>query len=334
MRLVEWALAEDLGTAGDITSRALIPAEMQGTVNVVARADGVLAGAPVARLVFEQLDPAVTWTAHVDDGSRLSRGTIVAEVAGPLRSLLSGERTALNFLTHLSGVATLTRKFVDAADGTKAVILDTRKTLPGWRRLEKYAVRAGGGTNHRMGLWDACLIKDNHLAAWRTEKPGSTIAEAVAAARRAVPPSVSVEVEVDTLEQLADALAGRPDIVLLDNMDVATLRECVALRDRLAPGVQLEASGGIRLVGHADFDELSRVASLPVASSSNTSVSSSNAKYGHAGSVPHGQRQAGGSTELAEVSLPYEIAATGVERISVGAMTHSAPALDLAFDWP
>ncbi len=169
-----------------------------------------------------------------------------------------------------------------------------------------------------MGLWDACLIKDNHLAAWRTGNPGRTIAEAVAAARRAVPPSVSVEVEVDTLEQLADALAGRPDIVLLDNMDIAKLRECVALRDRLAPGVQLEASGGIRLVGHA--------ASLPVASSSNTSGTSSKTKDGHAGSVPHENRQAG--------SLPYEIAATGVERISVGAMTHSAPALDLAFDWP
>jgi nicotinate-nucleotide pyrophosphorylase (carboxylating) len=220
---------------------------------------------------------------------------------------------------HLSGVATLTRKFVDAVAGTKAVILDTRKTLPGWRRLEKYAVRAGGGTNHRMGLWDACLIKDNHLAAWRTGNPGSTIAEAVATARRAVAPSVSVEVEVDTLEQLADALAGRPDIVLLDNMDVAALRECVALRDRLAPGVQLEASGGIRLVGHA--------ASLPVASSSNTSVGSNlNTKDGQAGSLPHEKRQAG--------SLPYEIAATGVERMSVGAMTHSAPALDLAFDWP
>jgi nicotinate-nucleotide pyrophosphorylase (carboxylating) len=310
VRLVEWALAEDLGTAGDITSRALIPADMRGTVNVVARADGVLAGAPVARLVFEKLDPAVTWKARVEDGSRLTRGTVVAAVSGPLRSLLSGERTALNFLMHLSGVATLTRKFVDAVAGTQAVIRDTRKTLPGWRRLEKYAVRAGGGTNHRMGLWDACLIKDNHLAAWRTEKPGSTIAEAVAAARRAVASSVSVEVEVDTLEQLADALAGRPDIVLLDNMDVATLRECVALRDRLAPGVQLEASGGIRLVGSAEWRT-----SLPVPPSSNTPVPA-NTKDGHAGSVPH------------------EIAATGVERISVGAMTHSAPALDLAFDWP
>jgi nicotinate-nucleotide pyrophosphorylase (carboxylating) len=285
LRLVQWALAEDLGTAGDITSRALIPADLRGTVDVVARAEGVLAGSPVARLVFEKLDPAAVWNARVEDGSRLAPGTVVATVAGPLRSLLTGERTALNFLMHLSGVATLTRKFVDAVAGTKAVILDTRKTLPGWRRLEKYAVRAGGGTNHRMGLSDGCLIKDNHLAAWRAGNPGRSIAGAVAAARRAAPPPVPVEVEVDTFEQLADALAGRPDIVLLDNMDVATLRACVALRERLAPGVLLEASGGIQLVGQAG-------------------------------------------------SLPHEIAATGVDRMSVGAMTHSAPALDLAFDWP
>lgn len=279
-RLLEMALAEDLGTVGDLTSQALIPIDMPGTVNVVARADGILAGSPVARLVFDRLDSTVTWQAHVDDGARLTRGTVVASVAGPLRALLGGERTALNFLTHLSGVATLTRKFVDAAAGTRAVIRDTRKTLPGWRRLEKYAVRAGGGTNHRMGLADGCLIKDNHLAAWRSANPNRTIAEAVAEARKHVPKNIPVEVEVDTLEQLADALSGSPDIVLLDNMEVPALRECVKLRDRLAPGVSLEASGGIRLANVA------------------------------------------------------EIAAAGVDRISVGGLTHSAPALDLAFDWP
>jgi nicotinate-nucleotide pyrophosphorylase (carboxylating) len=312
LRLVDLALAEDLGTAGDLTSQALIPAEMRGTVNVVARAEGILAGAPVAQLVFERLDRAVTWHSRLQDGDRLTRGAVIATVSGPLRSLLTGERTALNFLMRLSGVATLTRKFVDAVAGTKAVILDTRKTLPGWRRLEKYAVRAGGGTNHRMGLGDGCLIKDNHLAAWRTDNPGSTIAEAVAVARRSVPPSVSVEVEVDTVEQLTDALTGgpdtvQPDIVLLDNMNVEKLRECVALRNKLAPNVLLEASGGIRLVGQA--------ASLPVPSTSNTPVTSN-----------PGKMQAGSS--------PHDIAATGVERISVGALTHSAPALDLAFDWP
>ena len=277
---MELALAEDLGTIGDLTSQALIPVDMPGTVNVVARAEGILAGSPVARLVFDRLDSTVTWQTHVDDGARLARGAVIASVVGPLRALLGGERTALNFLMHLSSIATLTRKFVDAAAGTKAVILDTRKTLPGWRRLEKYAVRAGGGTNHRMGLADGCLIKDNHLAAWRTANPNRSIAEAVAEARKRVPKHIPVEVEVDTLEQLTDALAGRPDIALLDNMDVPGLRECVKLRDRLAPGVLLEASGGIGLANVA------------------------------------------------------EIAAAGVDRISVGRLTHSAPALDLAFDWP
>ena len=279
-RLVELALAEDLGTVGDLTSQALIPVEMPGSVNVVARAEGVLAGLPVARMVFERLDASVSWKAFAEDGAQLTRGTVIASVGGPLRALLGGERTALNFLMHLSGVATLTRKFVDAVAGTKAVILDTRKTLPGWRRLEKYAVRAGGGTNLRMGLADGCLVKDNHLAAWRTANPHKTIAEAVVEARKRVPKQIPIEVEVDTLEQLADALSGRPDIVLLDNMEVPTLRECAKLRDQREPGVLLEASGGIRLANVA------------------------------------------------------EIAATGVDRISVGGLTHSAPALDLAFDWP
>ena len=180
-------------------------------------------------------------------------------------------------MTHLSGIATLTRAFVDAATGTHAKILDTRKTLPGWRLLEKYAVRCGGGTNHRMGLYDGVLIKDNHIAAW-TES--SSIAEAVRTARAKSPPGVSIEVEVDTFPQLIDALQGTPDIVLLDNMDVEKLSEAVRLRNRLAPGVLLEASGGVNL------------------------------------------ETVGG------------IARTGVERISVGALTHSAPALDLGFDWP
>jgi nicotinate-nucleotide pyrophosphorylase (carboxylating) len=279
-RLVEMALAEDLGTVGDLTSQSLIPVDVQGSVNVVARADGILAGLPVARMVFDRLDASVSWKAQVEDGAPLTRGKVIASVVGSLRALLGGERTALNFLMHLSGVASLTRKFVDAVADTKAVILDTRKTLPGWRRLEKYAVRAGGGTNYRMGLDDGCLIKDNHLAAWRAANPNRTIAEAVVEARKQMPKTIPVEVEVDTLEQLADALSGGPSVVLLDNMDVPALRECVKLRDRLARGVLLEASGGIRLANVA------------------------------------------------------EIAAAGVDRISVGGLTHSAPALDLAFDWP
>ena len=266
---------------GDLTSESLIAADFKGAVDVVARGDGILAGGPVAEMVLSRIDPALAWKPRLEDAARIEPGAVVAAVEGPLRSLLAAERTVLNFLMHLSGVASLTRKFVDAVAGTHAVILDTRKTLPGWRRLEKYAVRAGGGTNHRVSLADACLIKDNHLAAWRAKDATRSIAEAVAATRRAVGRGrgIIVEVEVDGIDQLPDALAGKPDIVLLDNMDPATLRECVGLRDRKAPAVLLEASGGVTLATVA------------------------------------------------------AIAATGVDRISVGAITHSAPALDLGFDW-
>jgi nicotinate-nucleotide pyrophosphorylase (carboxylating) len=246
---------------------------------VVAREAGVLAGGPVAALVFEKLDRDAEYHALIPDGSTLARGTVAAKVVGPLRSLLTGERTALNFLQHLSGVATLTRRFVDAAAGTQAVILDTRKTIPGWRSLEKYAVRAGGGTNHRRGLYDGCLIKDNHIAAWREWTKGASLADAVREARSHVPHGIPIEIEVDTLEQLADALTGAPEIVLLDNMNVEQLRKAVELRNGRAPKVLLEASGGVTLATVA------------------------------------------------------QIAATGVDRISSGALTHSAPALDLGFDW-
>lgn len=275
-RLIELAFVEDLSSIGDLTCRALIRPEQRATVQVVARSHGILAGSPIGRMVFAALDPTVHWEAQCQDGDRLVPGTVVANVSGPLSSLLIGERTMLNFMTHLSGIATLTQRFVDAIAGSRAKLLDTRKTLPGWRRLEKYAVRCGGGTNHRMGLYDGVLIKDNHLAAW-TES--ACIAEAVRKARSTASAGVSIEVEVDTLGQLEDALRGNPDIVLLDNMPVETLREAVALRNRAAPGVLLEASGGVNL------------------------------------------------------ETVSQIAETGVERISVGALTHSAPALDLAFDW-
>jgi nicotinate-nucleotide pyrophosphorylase (carboxylating) len=279
-KLIDLALAEDLHDIGDLTCKALIGEAEQAVVQVVARQAGVLAGSPVAEMVFAQLDDAVTWEAHLPDGSTLEPGSMVATVSGPLGALLTGERTALNFLTHLSGVATLTRKFVDAVAGTNAKILDTRKTHPGYRLLEKYAVRTGGGTNHRMGLYDGILIKDNHLAAWAESDEKSTIAEAIKQARNSVRQvEIFIEVEVDTLEQLADALDGSPECVLLDNMDVTTLRDAVTLRNEKAPNVLLEASGGVL---------------------------------------------------LENVS---EIAETGVERISVGALTHSAVALDLAFDW-
>ncbi len=264
----------------DLTCAALIDSAETATINVVVRRDGVLSGGPVAELVFGRLDPTIAWQSLVADGTFVAAQTIVARASGSLRSLLIGERTALNFLMHLSGVATQTRKFIDVVAGTKAVILDTRKTLPGWRALEKYAVRCGGGTNHRMGLHDGVLIKDNHLAAWVRRGGASMIADALRQARSVSPSGIAIEVEVDTLEQLRDALAGGPEIVLLDNMGPPMLREAVRLRDEIAPATRLEASGGITL-----------------------------------GNV-------------------REIAETGVDRISIGALTHSALALDIAFDWP
>jgi nicotinate-nucleotide pyrophosphorylase (carboxylating) len=278
-RLVALALAEDLGAAGDITSRVLIAESRQGAVEVVVRREGVVAGLPVAEIVLRQLDRSARLETCISDGERVIAGTRVSAVRGSWRSLLAAERTVLNFLMHLSGVATRTRHFVDAVAGTKAVILDTRKTLPAWRLLEKYAVRAGGGTNHRIGLFDGCLIKDNHLAAWREDHPQDSIARAIAAARAAVPAGVPIEIEVDTLDQLRQALIARPAIVLLDNMDAATIRQAVRLRDELGPRILLEASGGVTL------------------------------------------------------ETVGAIAAAGVDRISVGAITHSAPALDMAFDW-
>ena len=280
-KLIKLALAEDLDERGDLTCQALILETAAAEVAVVTRQTGVLAGSPVAKQVFAALDPEVAWTQESGDGASLGSGQRIATVSGPLRSLLTGERTALNFLTHLSGIASLTRRFVEAAGSAQVKILDTRKTHPGWRVLEKYAVRAGGGTNHRMGLFDGCLIKDNHLAAWNAlaqNAPG-TIAEAIRQARSKLGKGVPVEVEVDTLEQLRDALAGGPDIVLLDNMPAAMLREAASIRDSIDPDVLLEASGGISL------------------------------------------------------ETISEIAQTGVERISIGALTHSAPALDIAFDW-
>ena len=286
VRLIELALAEDLAGSStneldrDLTCAALIDSSETATINVVVRRDGVLSGGPVAELVFKRLDPTVRWETIVADGSLVTTQSVVARASGPLRSLLIGERTALNFLMHLSGVATQARKFVDAVAGTKAVILDTRKTLPGWRALEKYAVRCGGGTNHRLGLHDGVLIKDNHLAAWVRGQGDATIADAIRQARAVSPSGIAIEVEVDTLEQLRDALTAGPEIVLLDNMEPTTLLEAVRLRDESAPTTRLEASGGITL------------------------------------------------------SNVREIAETGVDRISIGALTHSAPALDIAFDWP
>jgi nicotinate-nucleotide pyrophosphorylase (carboxylating) len=276
-RLIELALAEDLGTAGDLTSQAVLGEGLAGRAAFVARADGVVAGLPVAALVLAAVSPQLTFEALVEDGATVRAGHRLAVAAGPLRALLAAERTALNFLQRLSGVATRTGAFVSAVAGSRARILDTRKTTPGWRLLEKYAVRCGGGVNHRLGLFDGILIKDNHLAALGSSR--RAITEAVVAARARVGTTVPLEIEIDGLGQVGEALACRPDIVLLDNMSTDDLRAAVRRRDETAPGVLLEASG---------------------------------------------------SVTLATVAA---IAATGVDRISVGSLTHSAPALDIALDY-
>jgi nicotinate-nucleotide pyrophosphorylase (carboxylating) len=271
--LIDFALTEDLGDEGDVTSRATIPEGQRGRAAFVARADGVLAGIEAAERVCRRVDPNLQFGPVRADGYRVGKGETFASVEGPVRSILIAERTAVNFLQRLSGIATLTRQYVNAVAGLPVKILDTRKTTPGWRLLEKYAVRMGGGTNHRLGLYDMVLIKDNHLAAM-----GNDIAAAIEQARAAYP-KLPLEVEVDSLEQLDRAIAARPDVVLLDNLSIEQMREAVARRNVAAAGVQLEASGGVNL------------------------------------------------------DTVRAIAETGVDRISVGALTHSAKALDIALDF-
>jgi nicotinate-nucleotide pyrophosphorylase (carboxylating) len=279
-RLLELALEEDLGSRGDLTSQAVIPADLEGHAAFVARASGVVAGVPAVAMVFAAIDSRLRFEPLLPDGTAVNPGHCLATVSGPLRGILSGERIALNFLQHLSGVATLTRQYVDAVAGLPVCLLDTRKTLPGWRLLEKYAVRQGGGHNHRMGLHDGILIKDNHLAGLQIADRQLQIREAVRRARALNgPQQVSLELEVDTLEQLDVALACKPDIVLLDNMTTDQQREAVRRRNQAAPGVLLEASGGVTLL------------------------------------------------------TLHAIAETGVDRISIGALTHSAKALDIALDY-
>ena len=265
-RVVRAALAEDLRYGPDVTTSSVIPAGTTASAEVVARQAGVLAGLPVAVLATDSA--AIELLA--DDGSRVGQGDVLARVSGSLAEILTAERTMLNFLTHLSGVATVTRAWVDAIDGTGAFVRDTRKTIPGLRALEKYAVRCGGGVNHRMGLGDAALIKDNHVAA------AGGVAPAFAAVRAAAP-GVVVEVECDTLDQVKEALAAGATLILLDNMNLDELRAAVDLA-RAYPDAKLEASGGLRL---------------------------ENARA---------------------------VASTGVHFLSVGALTHSSPALDIALD--
>jgi nicotinate-nucleotide pyrophosphorylase (carboxylating) len=276
-RLVEMALEEDLGSTGDITSQALIPRDLHGQAALVARAPGVVAGLPAVELVLGTAHtPLLKLQLLMEDGTRVNPGDHLAIISGLMEFILTAERTTLNFLQHLSGIATLTRRYVDAVAGLSCRILDTRKTLPGWRLLEKYAVRCGGGQNHRMGLYDGFLVKDNHLAAVGSGKEAfRRLIDALRPGERSLP----LEIEVDSLGQLDWALACFPEMVLLDNMTSDKMREAVLRRNEKAPQVLLEASGGITLEN------------------------------------------------------VRAIAETGVDRISVGALTHSAPALDIALDY-
>jgi len=273
-RLIEAALAEDIG-AGDLTSLYFVPAERRSTAFIVAREAGVLSGGEVALEVFRKVDPAIEATLLVNDGDRISEGAYVMKVEGPSRSVLTAERTALNFMQRMSGVASATRRYVDEVRGSSAEILDTRKTIPGWRLLDKQAVLHGGGTNHRMGLYDRVMVKDNHLMA------EGRLEELQEAIRRLKTdhPAVEVELEADRLEQVEAFLELEGvDYLLLDNMSLDELRLAVGMRgDQANP--RLEASGGVNLDTVAG------------------------------------------------------IAATGVDFISVGAITHSVKALDLALDF-
>jgi nicotinate-nucleotide pyrophosphorylase (carboxylating) len=271
LELVRHALAEDLAHGPDVTTAATIPVDAVSTGQIVARADGVVAGLHVAAAVFSEVSGGrLRCVPHRRDGDRVAAGAVLMAVEGPTRAMLTAERTALNFLTMMSGVATLTRSVVDAVQGTGVRVRDSRKTLPGLRSLQKYAVRCGGGVNHRMGLGDQALIKDNHIAA----------AGGLTAALRAVTtsaPGVTVEVECDTLDQVTEAIAAGATLVMLDNMTPDAMREAVA-RARPHPQVRLEVSGGLDL------------------------------------------RSARAAAE------------TGVDYLAIGALTHSAPALDIGLD--
>lgn len=266
---IDAALREDM-PEGDVTSESIIPANARSEAYFLAKEDGVLAGLPVAARVFERIDPSVIFIERFRDGSSFTRSDKLARVKGPTIALLKGERTALNFLQRLCGVATVTRRFVEAISGTKTRILDTRKTVPGLRLLDKYAVRTGGGTNHRASLSDMVLIKDNHL------RHVGSVAEAVRRARAHIRPGVRVEVEAANLLQVREALAACADMIMLDNMPLETMRQAVVLAGGRVP---LEASGNMTL------DRVRAVAE------------------------------------------------TGVDFISVGALTHSARAVDISLDF-
>ena len=268
-KLIALALQEDLGSPGDITSNFTISDDATASAKIVAKESGVIAGIPIAKRVFLNVDERVRFHEELDDAAKIRAGDVIVRIIGPARSILAAERTALNFLQRLSGIATLTSKFVEKTAGTRAKILDTRKTTPGWRYLEKYAVRAGGGYNHRLGLYDMILIKENHVVA------GSSITNAVERIRREISARnlhLAIEVESRTLDEVAEALTLSVDRIMLDNMPLWPIREAVKM---VNGRVALEVSGGVTL------------------------------------------------------ETVREIAETGVDYISIGALTHSAKALDL-----
>lgn len=266
--LIESALLEDIGD-GDITTNALIPDSMYSSATMTAKADGIIAGLDVAKAVFGFLSPEIEWNPRVQDGDKISKGDLLVEMKGPFRALLSGERLALNFLQRMSGIATMTSLFVSQIAGTGTKILDTRKTVPGLRILDKYAVKAGGGENHRIGLYDMVLIKDNHI------KVAGGIKKAVAQIRNQVPKEIKIEVETTNIAEVLEALEMKVDIIMLDNMSNEMMKQCVDIINHRA---KVEASGNMNL-----------------------------------------QRV-------------KEVAVTGVDYISIGALTHSVTALDISMN--
>jgi nicotinate-nucleotide pyrophosphorylase (carboxylating) len=288
-QVVRLAVREDLDRRYDWTTVALVSPEQQGRATIVAREAGIVAGLRALAVIIDEMQASIDCQLLAGDGDEVQARTPIAEVAGSARDLLTCERPMLNLIGRLSGIGTLTREYIRRVEGTGARIYDTRKTTPAWRRLEKYAVRCGGGHNHRTGLFDAMLIKDNHLAlaADSNLTPAGAVCRAREFLRQMTPESFSsfdaenfiVEIEIDRLEQLDDVLAAGPDIVLLDNMSPEQIQAAVARRDAVAPHIQLEASGGVSL------------------------------------------------------DTVRTIAATGVDRISVGALTHAARSLDIALDW-
>lgn len=270
--IIRLALEEDV-FGNDITSNALVPPDKQGTAFIIAKEEGILACVNIISPIFHTVDHALKVNLLQKEGRRVKRGDIIAEISGNLKSILSAERTVLNFLSRLSGIATQTSKYVEKVKGTRAIIRDTRKTLPGMRLLEKYAVTVGGGENHRLNLADGILIKDNHIAALQTD--GITLAEIIERARQNSHAGTIIEVEVDSVEEAAEALQTDADVILLDNMNIEEMKTVVAMS---GGKVKLEASGGITL------DNI------------------------------------------------REVALTGVDYIAIGALTHSAKALDFSLD--